>query len=573
MRNHIQEFVNQLVNKDSEIQFLRTKLALAENRSSNPPEEELKNKILELQATIHSKEAQEEALNAKMSSIKATYNNIIKSQQADIESNEHKIRLFNHQTEQTESLRSRLEESERARQQAEIELAKYSQRSVQVFETRNSELEMHKNRSISLERDTQLLYMQKTELENELNNYKTLYAQSKKELDSSQKNLSSISAFFKSEQDKFNSQREELRSQLEEASKIRAHIERQHREDMKNLQIDLDKQNELVLKIGEQISLLESEKESLTQQLDAFILKDRNNSLKQNSINIYHSEVLSLRNQLRDLYAIERTSLNSEQSRSSHYSKYAGRRYIYMPVGNTIREVDVFLNTSTAYEVSATASQPFDCTSSCLIPNGDVFITGGANPVSAETYIFVVKTGTLIRLERAPYAKCYVSTAFYADHIYALGGNDDKNSPTRTAARFSLISTTWSVLPSMQNARTAASSIGVGDYILIFCGDVQNSIEYYQISTNSFNVFQLNTGSSLIVAGLVEDLIYLVGDSGIKVLDLEFKQKREEITQGSGVCYTVNNLVRNDGKIYYLNADKIEMLNCKMLTREVVEIN
>ena len=193
--------------------------------------------------------------------------------------------------------------------------------------------------------------------------------------------------------------------------------------------------------------------------------------------------------------------------------------------------------------------------------------------MSAESYIFLVKTGNLIQLDKAPYAKFYVSTAFHADNIYALGGNDDKNQPTRTAARFNLMSSSWSVLPSMQNARTAASCIGAGDYILIFCGDEQKSIEYYQISTQSFNVLRLKIDSNFVVAGLSEDLIYLVGDSGIKVFDMEFKQRREDTTRGRGMCYSINNLVRSEERIYYGNAGKIEMVNCKMLTREVVEIN
>jgi hypothetical protein len=602
MRNQIEELKNMLVKKDSETEFLRTKLALAEGRSNNLPEEraqpgleeELKKRISELQYIINNKVAQEETQNAKLSNIKATYNNIIQSQIEDIEFYKGQVSLLNTQAEASENLRKRLEESEKARQQAEIELAKYSQSSVPIVDTRNSELqnelEKHKHKSIALERDAQLLYRQKTELDYELNNYKTLYAQSKKEsedhrfqLDSLKMQQSALLASLKSERDQFFAQRDELsrlkieanelKSQLEESNKVCIHLERQHKEDVKNLQIDLDKQNELVLQIGEQISLLESEKENLTMQLNSLLLKDRNNSLKQNSINIYQAEVLSLRNQLRDFHAVEKTSLISEESRQSHYSKYAGRRYIYLPVGKTIREIDVFLNTSIAYEVSAVASQPFECTSSCLIPNGDVFITGGANPASADTYIFVLRTGNLIQLERAPYAKFYVSTAFHADYIYALGGNDDKNLPTRTAARFSLMTSSWSVLPSMQNARTAASSIGAGDYILIFGGDEQNSIEYYHITTNSFNVLHLNIGSNFVVAGLWEDLIHLVGDSGIQVLDMEFKQRREEITRGSGVCYSINNLVRNEGKIYYVNGGKIEMVNCKMLTREVVEIN
>jgi hypothetical protein len=70
-----------------------------------------------------------------------------------------------------------------------------------------------------------------------------------------------------------------------------------------------------------------------------------------------------------------------------------------------------------------TLEREFDTTSSCELPNGDVFMTGLKNSVIGEAYLYKPGSDKCFPIVPIRHPRCLVDLYYYKHYIYAFGGH------------------------------------------------------------------------------------------------------------------------------------------------------
>jgi hypothetical protein len=227
------------------------------------------------------------------------------------------------------------------------------------------------------------------------------------------------------------------------------------------------------------------------------------------------------------------------------------RRYIYTPLTSrkSLMQYDILFNKVKVIDIT-TMSRDFSTTSSCELPDGDVFLAGFLD-LSFEAYIFKIATQKIITLPRLFFPRCMITLFYYRDYVYAFGGKNH-NKPER----YSLLNNSWETLPRMKYKRESLSCIGIDDKIYLFCGGYIN-IEIFDTITLQFTEINIDNSdtysSESAVACRVEDKVYLLTDSLIQVYDTALNKLTQYSNTYKYQHFTINNIIYYSNSIYYYN--------------------
>jgi hypothetical protein len=75
-----------------------------------------------------------------------------------------------------------------------------------------------------------------------------------------------------------------------------------------------------------------------------------------------------------------------------------------------------------------TLKRNFFNTSSCELPNGDVFLAGFTDPVSNEAFIYKIATQDIITLPPLSYPRYFIALFYYRGYVYGFGGVDSNKA-------------------------------------------------------------------------------------------------------------------------------------------------
>lgn len=230
----------------------------------------------------------------------------------------------------------------------------------------------------------------------------------------------------------------------------------------------------------------------------------------------------------------------------------SGSRYIYIPNSSSknLIKYDIHQEKVDIIEIP-TLERDFDTTSSCELPNGDVFIAGFKDSVMGEAYLYKPGSNKCIPILPMKYSRCLVALYYYKDYVYAFGGHCSNR-----AERYSLSNNSWESLPDMRYNRYGISCVGIEDKIYLFYGQCQN-IEIFNTISLQFENYLLDNSecdaSRFGVAYKVEDKVYLVTDNLIQVYDTTLIKLYQYNNTYSYRHYSIHNIILYNSSIYYYN--------------------
>jgi hypothetical protein len=190
----------------------------------------------------------------------------------------------------------------------------------------------------------------------------------------------------------------------------------------------------------------------------------------------------------------------------------------------------------------------FNCSSTCMLPNGDVMIVGTTSN-KGDTYRFNTKSRKFTRLGTLKYPREHAGFICDGKYLYAFGGYD--NAKVKRAERMHLEGNQWANLPDMNEARQCHGIVSVENRIYLIGGGT-SSVEFYNILTNTFETvpdIQVPTGG--IKSVMIDEKIYIINQSELIILSKEFNILETKPLTSSRAIESCNNQVIRNKKAYF----------------------
>lgn len=248
--------------------------------------------------------------------------------------------------------------------------------------------------------------------------------------------------------------------------------------------------------------------------------------------------------------------------------------YIYLPKPNTriLSQFDLHTKNLNKIDLSSQIDRNFNSTSTCLLSNGSLIITGFSSPISGDAYLFKPGDNSVIKLPSMMQPRCLVALICVGEYVYAFGG-ETESGMTRAAERLNIAKSAWEALPDMNQDRSSSVCINVDDRIYLIAGGV-TSIEEFSLISLNFTLTSKVVESLDVIGFMKGEEIYILEEKGIKVFDknLNVVKKVEDAWDLSGYC--INNcVVRQDCAVFYnVGISNIEKFCFENMRRKIVII-
>lgn len=301
-----------------------------------------------------------------------------------------------------------------------------------------------------------------------------------------------------------------------------------------------------------------------------------NNSLLHHGILIFYNHYL---NNLVQHNLYENETLIKENAFPSRRTtvptdsiKQEENRYLYRPRDNTKILYHYDSHFKKLYDIDISASLPrnFSSTSSAALPNGDVFLAGFSNPLSNEAYIYKTSEKRCIKVENMNVPRYFLGLQYYKNCVYALGGSNGVHM-LPAIERYDMNTHTWTSAQDLYHARSCCGAVGVEDRLYIFGGGHQG-IEELNLKTLKMRLTSVYTKSFDCIGVVRSDEIYIIGDTYIRVYDLELKRKVEYKDLWNQVTYSTNNFVLRKNSCIFYNEElnNLEKVRFEQKERKVI---
>jgi hypothetical protein len=244
----------------------------------------------------------------------------------------------------------------------------------------------------------------------------------------------------------------------------------------------------------------------------------------------------------------------SKISKLFHYSIHHDNRYIYIPKEDSLIQYDSWLNSSKSWNLKSYKTKSFLATSTCVLPNGDIFIVGGGHLLgqySDEVFVFKIQDDECVKLPNLSEPRGLIACT-YLNGIYTFGGFHE--SKLKIAEKFDIAERKWVRLSDMIQPRHSSSCVVIYDKIYIFLGGTTSSCEEYDITSNTYKLIHLEAPDSGSVAFTHEDYIYLVCKDSYTKYDRKFGVVKSKQHKEIDLWHMINNAIKyQDGVVFYDN--------------------
>jgi hypothetical protein len=227
------------------------------------------------------------------------------------------------------------------------------------------------------------------------------------------------------------------------------------------------------------------------------------------------------------------------------------------------------------YQLSFTISNPFKYAATCILPGDTILVAslGSCPNFVGDTYRLYVNRHPIecTRLGDMNYPRQQSRLVYYKDHVYILGGY--KAGYSDKAERMKLDEAVWKALPDMKQARVSFGVYTEGDRIYAIGGLNANSIEYYDINQNSFNlVTNILLPSFGTVCGVINDKIYVIGQH-LRVFSKDFKLLESQDNIHSRNPNSYSNVVVTKNRLFYIDSANSKLYAFDPKIKSVYEVN
>lgn len=248
-----------------------------------------------------------------------------------------------------------------------------------------------------------------------------------------------------------------------------------------------------------------------------------------------------------------------------HTTDVSMKDLIFIPKEQTkiLASYDSQYNTIQEYDLNSVVKKPFDFTSACKLPNGNVMIVGS----KYGTYRFNTETGVCIKLNGLNFPRGGAHLYCHGKYIYALGGKHE--SPSDKAERMEWKGNGWENLPNLKEARGYFGSYYSENRLYLFGGDWSCTVEYYDFRENTFNLLRdIRVPKGANVVGVLDDKIYILNEhltilsKSLQILELKEYIHTEYFGNISNVVTRGKYLVFHcsvSSKIYYFDTESKEL--------------
>lgn len=312
---------------------------------------------------------------------------------------------------------------------------------------------------------------------------------------------------------------------------------------------------------NESPEVLNIETADITKKENITKLKKCKQNLKES-----HAEIRYLKSLLASFQSDE----NVSNQKLFNYSMYHENRYIYIPKEDFLIQFDTFHNTTNSWNLNSYKSKPFVSSSTCVLPNGDVFIVGGGYSLdrySDEAFIFKICTEECVKLPNINIARGFIS-CIYRNGIYIFGGYRDKR--LKIAEKFDIAELKWKSLTSMQEARHSSSCLVSYDKIYIFLGGCTGSCEEYDIISDSYKLIPLELSESGSVVFLEDNQIYLICKDNYTVFSKDFNVVKSKHYSEIDLWHCVNNVVKYSDRVMFYDNWNQKVFSFNVVSKKIV---
>lgn len=247
--------------------------------------------------------------------------------------------------------------------------------------------------------------------------------------------------------------------------------------------------------------------------------------------------------------------LNSSDFSMSSSVLYPARIYYTCNLQPGIYSYDILTG---RYSIHSTPPITFHNTSTCSLPNGDIFLAGSyiIHSYSPMAYIYKPNSGRVIRLQDMKVPRNCISLICYKGHVYGFGGYNDLF--LQSAERYSLNHNRWKQLPDMIEARFYSTCVGVENKIYIFAGG-SVYVEIYDIKYNRFLLTEVSIFSKSAIANLQDDSIHIICNSEVILMDKDLRITKRLKKRVRRNCQTISNTCIDKDTLFYFNISSLEI--------------
>jgi hypothetical protein len=251
-------------------------------------------------------------------------------------------------------------------------------------------------------------------------------------------------------------------------------------------------------------------------------------------------------------------------------------RYIFS-VKNSTKELvsyDADLDIIKTYDLSKYLKYNFIYSASCLLPDGQVMISGGYSPYQEDTYLIDTSQASPIctKLGSLNTLRSRGKLVYHQGSVYMLGGTIFFGDSSNKAERIGLDETKWVELPDMRESRYDFGVYAELERIYLIGGRENTTIEYYDISLESFYILpDILVPLGGIICAVIDDLIYAVGHKRWTVYSKEFKELKSENANIKHPSSFSDVIVKNS-KIFYISSSHAIVFSFDATTHTVAQV-
>lgn len=281
--------------------------------------------------------------------------------------------------------------------------------------------------------------------------------------------------------------------------------------------------------------------QQLTHQLQQ---KDSQIALQSQQIN---SQVLQIQ--------VYQDSLETYTNLESTYYQFLFKSpLLYIPKLNssTLIQYDCFTNNRLSLHLNT--DFVFTITTTCILPKGDVFISGSTDPNCRRAFIFKAGYATLLELEQMKVARYGHSVVWYRDWVYVFGGRN-----VNKAERLSLESMQWEMIKgNMLECRCYFSVVALNEKIYLIGGENCDSIEMLDVKSLTFISLNVKIDRGMTVASVVNDQIHILTKNMSYVMDKEMNIESQHELSNEKTRFSLCNVYSRGDCMIYFNSQSEE---------------
>ena len=188
---------------------------------------------------------------------------------------------------------------------------------------------------------------------------------------------------------------------------------------------------------------------------------------------------------------------------------------------------------------------------SCIfLPNGNLFVCGGDNPLADDTFEINLTTGAVHPLASMPWKVCANGLAVYFNWIYSFGAY--VAGYLNYSAKYSITANKWASLKNSMHVSRCCTNPCLYQHIIYLMGGCSTTCELFNPATETFTLLSLTLPAATHTRVYIfeDDIVAIQPSKIVKISLNSMSNPRVETNSTGQVCGCMSGCVA-DGKVWY----------------------